>query len=112
MLGLENEVIVFLRLEQRNDLIPARVLAQAMHHLPAKIGTPSPEIIVHVNHRNAGLLRPLFEAEKFTGQRPGEAQQLFGLGKIKIVYDVDQQQRYLGFVRSAAVKVPISYWHS
>ena len=111
MFRLENEVIILLGPQQQNDLVAARFFPLAMQNLPPEIRTPAPEIIVHVNHRDAHFLRPLFQPHKLPRHRPGISQELVRLRKIEVVDDVDKQQRDLRFIRSAPVKIWISGRH-
>src|SRR5438477_1109116 len=82
-----------------------------MRDLSAKVGTPSAEIIVYVNDRDAGFLRALFQPQNFSRHWPGVAEKLVRLGKIEIVDDVDEEQRHFRFIRRAAVQIWISCRH-
>src|SRR3954469_16263770 len=112
MLRFENEVIVVVRLEQRDDFVATRALPQAMAHLPAKIRAPPAKIIVYVNDRDAGVLRPLFQAQKFARHRTRVAQERIRLREIEVINDVDEEQRRDRFVRRAPVQVGVFSWHS
>src|ERR1044072_1888884 len=82
-----------------------------MLHLPAKVGPPASEIIVHVNDRDPGLFRTLFQAQNLSRHGPGMAQELVRLRKIEIFDDVDQEQCKVRFIRRAAVQVVAFSWH-
>jgi hypothetical protein len=111
MLRLEDKIVVFLRLEQRDNLVTPRFAPKAMLHLPAEIGLPAAKIVVHINDRDPGYLGALFEPKKLPGHRPRETQQLVRLRKIEIVDYINEQQRGLRFIWSAAVKISVSSRH-
>src|SRR3981081_369801 len=81
-----------------------------MLDLPPKIGLPAPEIIVHVNDRDDGFLRALFQARKLLRHRAGITQELVRLREIQIIDDVDEEKRDLGFIRNAPVQIWIPRW--
>src|SRR5438874_13589657 len=111
MLRLENEVIVLFRPEQRNDFVSLRILPEAMLDLPPKVGLPAAEIVVHINHGNAGFLGALFQPQKLVSHGSRIAQELVRLREIEVVDNVDQEQRDLRFIRSASVKIWIPGRH-
>src|SRR2546421_5768092 len=89
----------------------ARICPQAVLHLAAEVRLPTAEVIVHINDGNAGFLRALFQPQKLARHRLCVTEKLVRLRKIEVIDDVDQKQRDLRFIRSAAVQIRIFRRH-
>src|ERR1700749_1898729 len=103
MLRLQHKIIVSLRIklfDERGALSLAAMLDQ-----DTEIGAPSPEIIVHINHRNSGRFGSSLQSCNAVGQGWNETRQSFRLGEIEVVNYVHKDQGDLRFVGSAAMQI-------
>ena len=105
MLRLQYEIIVLLRtklLDERAALSLAAMLDQG-----TKIGAPSPEIIINIDHGNSCRFRAPLQSRNAVSQGWNETGQCFRLGEIEIVNYVDKDQGDLRFVGSAAMQISV-----
>ena len=87
MLWLEHKIIVIVGTQEIDDL--ARLSLPAMFHQSLQIRTPTPEVIVHINDRDARLLRALFQLGDLARHRWRITHQLIRFRKIEVVDDID-----------------------
>src|SRR5260370_34478503 len=103
MLRLQYKIIVSLRIklfDERAALSLAAMLDQG-----TKIGAPSPEIIIHINHGNSCCFGSPLQSCNAVSQGWNETGQLFRLGEIEIVNYVHKAQGNLRFVGRAATQI-------
>ena len=110
MLWFEDEIIVLLGTQQSHQLASVVTPCTMLNSAP-KIGFPPAEVVIDINHRDAGLLRASFKSQELLRHRPCVSEQLICFGKIEIIDDVDQEQRDFVFVRRAAVQIDVFSWH-
>src|SRR5438105_13362269 len=79
-----------------------------MLNLITNIGTPAPEIFIHIDHLNSCRFGSPFQSRNFVSQIGDKTGQLFGLGEIEIVNYVHNDQGNLRFVRCAAMQISVS----
>ena len=100
MLWFEDEIIVLLGTQQSHQLASVVTLCTMLNSAP-KIGFPPAEVVIDINHRDAGLLRASFKSQELLRHRPCVSEQLICFRKIEIIDYVDQEQR--DFVLSGAL---------
>src|SRR5882724_10425127 len=96
MLRLQYKIIISLWVklfDERAALSLAAMLDQG-----TKIGAPSPEIIIHINHGNCGRFGSSLQSCNAVSQGWNETGQLFRLGEIEIVNYVHKDQADLRLV--------------
>ena len=59
--GLQDEIVLFFRLQKFNQGLAGHSVLQAVLHLRVKIALPAPKIIIDVNNRHFCLAGPLLE---------------------------------------------------
>src|SRR5438270_12233944 len=99
MLRLQDKIIVLLRIElfdERAALSRAAMLDQG-----TKIGAPSPEIIIDVDHGESGRFGSPLHSGNAVSQGWNETGQLFRFGEVEIVNYVYNDEVYLSFVGRA-----------
>jgi hypothetical protein len=109
MLRFEHEIIVRVGAQLIDQAL--RLALTAMFHQCVQVGSPSPEIVVHIDNRDARFPGAPFEACEVASQSRHITQQLVCLRKIQIVDDINDQQRRVGLVWSAAMQIRVSGRH-
>src|SRR4026209_2072627 len=103
MLRLEDEIVVPIGFQQCHDSFSRIVVTEAMSYLRGKITSPTTEVIVHIDDRNAALFRTLLQHCDALCHRKSVTNKLRRLRKIKIIDYVDKQKRHNRFVRRTSV---------
>jgi len=92
VLRFKDEEIVLLRNQQLRHRRTLAIVSDTAVDESTKIGSPPPEIVIHVNCRDPSFAQPLLQGGNPFRRRYRESQQLFRLRKGEVVDHVNQQQ--------------------
>src|SRR5205085_3422449 len=93
VLRLQDKIIVLLRIELFDER--AALSLAAMLDQGTKIGAPSPEIIIDVDHRNSSRFGSPLHSGNAVSQGRNEMGQLFRFGEVEIVNYIHNDERDL-----------------
>src|SRR5205085_6095867 len=115
VLRFQNEIIIFIRLQELDDRLATHSIVQTMTDQLAQIRLPFPEVVVDVDDGNACLLGSPLQRGNLLSHRQRMFEKrlcLFWRFKLEIVDQVNQQQGGRGVVRNVAVQVLVFRGHS
>jgi hypothetical protein len=91
MLGLQDEIVILVRLQQLHDRFSNDVIVKTVLDQFAQIRLPLPEVVIDVEDRNPGLFRARFEFCEAPGHWQRMFQELLSFRELEVIDDVDQQ---------------------
>ena len=108
---LEDKIIILRRLQKLDDIPTRPTLPQTMGNLLSKVRTPAAKIVVRVDRRNLRALGPLFQSRNTFGSRQGESKKRLRARKIKVVNDVNENERVFLLPRHSTLNLKRNRWN-
>jgi hypothetical protein len=88
----EYEIVIFIRVEELDDLSAGVLRVETMLDLRGEVAAPAAEIVVAVDDGNLVLAGATFQLRNPFGHGNGVAEQLGRFGEVEVVDDVDEEQ--------------------
>ena len=112
VLRLEDEVILFVRLQEFRNGFAAHPVFEHVAELLPEIRAPLPEIVIDVDHRHPGILGAASESSQMPRRRQCVLEQRITAFELHVVDDVDENQRDRALVRNVAIEIVVLGRHA